>query len=74
MFSDIGCQVYLLNLFQVLSKGSLFKECNVRFPKGGPKRGNPTMTTNTVIANRKGDPQQYVEGKTNDGVIVVAVS
>ena len=32
------------------------------FPEGGPKRGNPTMMTSTVMARRKGDPQQYVEG------------
>ena len=27
------------------------------FSRGGPKRGNPTMTTSTVTAKRKGDPQ-----------------
>ena len=27
------------------------------FSRGGPKRGNPTMTTSTVTARRKGDPQ-----------------
>jgi hypothetical protein len=27
------------------------------FSPGGPKRGNPTMTTSTVTARRKGDPQ-----------------
>ena len=32
------------------------------FPRG-PKRRNPTMTTSTVTARRKGDPQHYVEGK-----------
>ena len=31
---------------------------------GGPKRGNSIMTTSTVTARRKGDPQNYVEGKT----------
>ena len=33
------------------------------FSRGGPKRGNPIMTTSTVTARRKGDPQHYVEGK-----------
>ena len=32
------------------------------FSRGGPKRGNPTMTTSTTTARRKGDPQHYVEG------------
>ena len=27
------------------------------FSRGGPKRGNPTMTSSTVTARRKGDPQ-----------------
>ena len=31
--------------------------------RGGPKRGNPTMTTSTITARRKGDPQDYVERK-----------
>ena len=30
------------------------------FPRG-PKKVNPTMTTNTVTAKRKGGPQHYVE-------------
>ena len=30
---------------------------------GGQKRGNPAMTTKTVTARRKGDPQLSVEGK-----------
>ena len=29
------------------------------FP-GGSKRGNPVMTTNTVTARRKGDPQHML--------------
>ena len=29
----------------------------------GPKKRNPIMTTNTVMARRKGDPQHYVEGQ-----------
>ena len=34
-----------------------------RFPEGGAKRGKPTMTTSTVTARRKRDPQHHVEGK-----------
>ena len=48
-----------------MSKVFLFKMPKIItavFP-GGPKRVNPTMTTNTVTATRKGDPQHYVEGK-----------
>ena len=33
------------------------------FP-GGQKRGNPTMTTSTVTAMRKGDPQHMLREKT----------
>ena len=33
------------------------------FSRGDPKRGNPSMTTSTVTAKRKGGPQHYVEGK-----------
>ena len=53
-------------MFQVLSKGSFFITKNITtvFP-GGPKRGNSTMTTSTVTARRKRDPQHYVEGKYN---------
>ena len=28
--------------------------------QGGPKRGNPAMTTSTVTARRKGDPQHML--------------
>ena len=31
------------------------------YSPAAPKRGNPTMTTTTVTARRKGDPQHYVE-------------
>ena len=34
-----------------------------RFPEGGSKRGNPTMTTSTITVRTKGDPQHYVEAK-----------
>ena len=37
-----------------------------RFPKGGLKKGNPTMTTSTVTAKRKWDLQHYVEGTKID--------
>ena len=33
---------------------------NNPFPKGGPKSGNPAMTTSTVRARRKGDPQHML--------------
>ena len=39
-----------------------------RFPRGVPKRGNPTMTTSTVKARRKRNPQHYVEGMNPRGV------
>ena len=32
------------------------------FPEGVQQKGNPTMTTSTVTARRKGDPQHSVEG------------
>ena len=31
--------------------------------QGGPPKGNPAMTTNTVTARTKGDSQFYVEGE-----------
>ena len=37
------------------------KNYSGRFPTGGPKRGNPTMTTSTVTARRREDPQHFVE-------------
>ena len=36
------------------------KQCP--FSQGVPKRGNRKMTTSTVMASRKGDPQHDVEG------------
>ena len=33
------------------------------FTRGGSKNGNPTMTSSTATAKRKGDPQHDVEGK-----------
>ena len=45
-----------------LKKGSA-RKLQPPFSRGGPKRGNPTMTTSTITARRKGDPQHYVEGK-----------
>ena len=45
-----------------IKKGSPRKK-TPPFSRGGPKRGNPTMTTSTITARRKGDPQHYVEGK-----------
>ena len=43
-----------------LKKGSARKQYPP-FSRGGPKRGNPTMTS-TITARRKGYPQHYVEG------------
>ena len=34
-----------------------------------PKRGNPTMTTSTIGARRKGDPQHYVEEQNPNGLL-----
>ena len=45
-----------------LKKGSA-RKLHRLFSRGGPKRRNPTMTTSTITAGRKGDPQHYVEGK-----------
>ena len=48
---------------EVLALGSIRKrqlkvgKLELPFFRGGPKRGNPTMTTSTVTARRKGDPQ-----------------
>ena len=39
-----------------------FSNITAVFP-GGSKSGNPTMTTSTVMARRKGDPQYFDEGK-----------
>ena len=33
------------------------------FAKGGPKSGNPAMTTSTVRARRKGDPRHMLREK-----------
>ena len=46
----------------VLCIRSLFSKIVTVF-QGGPKRGNPMMTTSTVTARRKGDLQYSVEGK-----------
>ena len=43
-------------------KRGLREQYNLRFPEGGPKRANPTVTTSTIMAWRKEDPQHYVEG------------
>ena len=58
-----------------LKKGSLAKKYQTStekkrilqrpFIRGGPKTGNPTMTTSTVKARIKGDPQHYVQVKKN---------
>ena len=40
------------------------------FFRGGPERVNPTMTTSTVTARKKGDPEHYVEGKTIQQIII----
>ena len=45
--------------FQVLSKGSTLKT-QQPFSQGGPKRGNPTMTTS---GQEKRRPAADVEGK-----------
>ena len=44
------------------------------FSQGGPKRGNPTMTTSTVTARSKGGPQHYVEGNKIRTTFVPQVS
>ena len=33
-----------------------------RFPEGVQLKGDPTITTSTLPARRKGDPQHYVQG------------
>ena len=33
------------------------------FSQGGPKKGNPVRTTNTVTASRKGEPQHMLREK-----------
>ena len=40
-----------------LKKGFVAKTTAAFFPRGVQQRGNPTMTTSTVRARRKGDPQ-----------------
>ena len=45
-----------------LKKGSS-RKLQQPFSRGGSKRGDPTMTTSTITASWKGDPQHYVEGK-----------
>ena len=67
-FSIISENCQKQSLSGGLKKGSLAKkyEKNTKTIAAvflrGPKRGNPTMTTSTVTARRKGDPQHYVEG------------
>ena len=54
--------------FRYCLKGFVFEinasTTSAVFPVG-PKRGNPTMTTSTVAAKEKGDPQHYVGGMKN---------
>ena len=40
---------------------------------GGPKRGNPAMTTKSLTAERKGDPQD-VEGKNDENNIKIILN
>ena len=46
-----------------LTTGGVLKKTTAAVSPRGPKRGNPSMTTSTVTARRKGDPQHKVEGK-----------
>ena len=55
---------YMCNDFpSFLLKGTQQKLTTADVSPRGPKRGNSTMTTSTIRARRKGDPQHYVEGK-----------
>ena len=79
LYSQIPRFEMFRNLFQVLPKWDVLHFvlryclnmflCMLKlqqpFSRGAPKRGNPTMTTSTVTARRKGDPQHYVEWKMN---------
>ena len=53
--------LFVKPLFRYCLKGSFYKIIAAVSP-GGPKSGNPIMTTTTVTARRKGDPQHHVEG------------
>ena len=53
-------------LYDFYEKGLKSGPCDknfLRFPEGVQQKGNPTMTTSTITAGRKGDPQHYVEEK-----------
>ena len=78
LYSQITRIYICRNVFRVLSKeisknisfsycltGCYKQKC--RLPRGDPKRGNPTMTTSTVTARRKGNPQHYAKGIGNFG-------
>ena len=51
---------FFINVSGIVQKVFLKNTVTV-FPEGG-ERENPTMTTSTVTARTKGDPQHYVEG------------
>ena len=62
MFFGYGLKT-ILNLFvQMLTKINMLK-LQQPLSRGGPKRGNPTMTTSTITARRKGDPQHMLREK-----------
>ena len=46
-----------------LNKKGSARKLHPPFSRGSPERGNPTMTTSTITAKRKGNPQHYVEEK-----------
>ena len=63
MFVQVLSKELFLKVFvQVLSKGGLqvkITKTTVAVSRGCPKRRNPTMTTSTITARRKGDPQNF---------------
>ena len=52
-----------MNPYSKLARGGTNIKIKHPFSHGRPKGVNPVMTTNTVTASTKGDPQLHVEGK-----------
>ena len=54
--------------------GKQYEYYSGRFPKGVQQKGNPTMTTSTVTAMRKGDPQHMLREKETTETVTKMVS
>ena len=69
LIASIVYRIFLKLFSVIVYFSSMFKvKVQQQFSRRGPKRGNATMTTSTIMAWRKGDPQRYVEGEKGESV------